>query len=114
MHTSSIFQEGTLIEFNCTATLDESHAKIKGFYKKQSDSSFIEIEGSTTVIEKNLSHCVADVIWKPANSFTADASFNDAQLRCKMSDWPLDEKTKQITVNNAGKYQLKLIFYDII
>lgn len=109
LHSSSTFQEGTLIEFNCTATLDESHAKIKGYYKKQSDSSFIEIEGSTTLLEKNLSYCSVDVIWKPANLFTADASFNDAQIKCEISDWPLAKVMTQITVNKAGKFLSKNI-----
>ena len=92
-----------MIEFNCTATLDESHAKIKGYYKKQSDPSFIEIVGSTTVLEKNLSHCLADVIWKPINLFTADSSFNDAQIKCEISDWPLAKVMTNITVNKAGE-----------
>lgn len=102
MHIEPAYSEGTLVEFNCTASLDESHANIKGYYKKESESSFSEIEGSTSVIERNLSHCFVKVLWKPSTPFTADTSFNNADLKCELVDWPLVQRTKKISVQNAG------------
>ncbi|XP_065924174.1 uncharacterized protein [Magallana gigas] len=101
MHIEPAYPEGTLVEFNCTASLDESHANIKGYYKKESESSFSEIEGSTSVIERNLSHCFIKVLWKPSTPFTADTSFNNADLKCTLVDWPLVQRTKKISVQNA-------------
>nr|XP_034330434.1 uncharacterized protein LOC105324798 isoform X7 [Crassostrea gigas] len=101
MHIEPAYSEGTLVEFNCTASLDESHANIKGYYKKESESSFSEIEGSTSVIERNLSHCFVKALWKPSTPFTADTSFNNADLKCELVDWPLVQRTKKISVQNA-------------
>ncbi|XP_065924182.1 uncharacterized protein [Magallana gigas] len=101
MHIEPAYPEGTLVEFNCTASLDESHANIKGYYKKESESSFSEIEGSTSIIERNLSHCFVKVLWKPSTPFTADTSFNNADLKCEVVDWPLVQSTKKISVQNA-------------
>ncbi|XP_052702942.1 serine-rich adhesin for platelets-like isoform X3 [Crassostrea angulata] len=101
IHTEPEYPEGTLVDFNCTASLDESHANIKGYYKKESESSFSEIEGSTSVIERNLSHCFVKVLWKPSTPFTADTSFNNADLKCTLVDWPLVQSTKKISVQNA-------------
>ncbi|XP_065925082.1 uncharacterized protein [Magallana gigas] len=101
MHIEPAYPEGTLVEYNCTASLDESYANIKGYYKKESESSFSEIEGSTSVIERNLSLCFVKVLWKPSTPFTADTSFNNADLKCELVDWPLVQRTKKISVQNA-------------
>lgn len=102
IHTEPEYPEGTLVDFNCTTSLDESHANIKGYYKKESESSSSEIEGSTSVIERNLSHCFVKVLWKPSTPFTADRSFHNADLKCELVDWPLVQRTKKISVQNAG------------
>lgn len=102
MHIEPAYPEETLVQFNCTASLDESHANIKGYYKKESGSSFSEIKGTTTVIERNLSHCFVKVLWKPSTPYTADTSFHNADLKCELVDWPLIQPTKKISVQNAG------------
>lgn len=102
IHIEPEYPEGTLVDFNCTASLDESQANIKGYYKKETESGFFEIKGTTTVIERNMSHCFVKVLWKPSTPFAAYTSFNNADLMCELVDWPLVQPTKQIFVQNAG------------
>ncbi|XP_056006656.1 serine-rich adhesin for platelets-like [Ostrea edulis] len=101
INTSPIYQEGSQIEFNCTATLDESHADIKAYYKRQSESSFNEIEGSTVITGRNDPHCLVNVVWKPSNLMIADGSFNNTDLKCSIMQWPFANKLKSITVGTA-------------
>ncbi|XP_056005953.1 mucin-22-like isoform X3 [Ostrea edulis] len=101
INTSPIYQEGSQIEFNCTATLDESHADIKAYYKRQSESSSTEIEGSTVITGRNDPHCLVNVVWKPSNLMIADGSFNNTNLKCSIMQWPFANKFKSIIVGSA-------------
>ncbi|XP_056005960.1 uncharacterized protein LOC130050304 [Ostrea edulis] len=101
INTSPIYQEGSQIEFNCTATLDESHADIKAYYKRQSESSFTKIEGSTVITGRNDPHCLVNVVWKPSNLMIGDGSFNNTDLKCSIMQWPFANKFKSITVRSA-------------